>query len=181
MTTGADGEPSSGDGRSEPDGGGQLDDARARLLIEHAWRYFQLHATQRIAVFNFFVVASGLTFAGLATVLQAQDGRALLGVPVGALMMLMAFVFWKLDQRGAFLVKHAEAAMAEAEKVALPPEGRLFATESNRGVAKRHWSFGRSFRVFFAVVALAGLTGIVVSAAKAPWLPLRGGSTPRPR
>ena len=164
--------------RSGPDGDGPLDDARARLLIEHAWKYFQLHATQRIAVFNFFVVSSGLTFAGLATVLQAQDARALLGVPVGALMMLMAFVFWKLDQRVAFLVKHAEAAMVEAEKVALPPAGRLFANAEVRGVADRHWSFGRSFRVFFAVVALAGLTGVTFSVARAPWLTPRASPSP---
>ena len=45
-------------------------------LLEHAWKYFQLHAAQRIAVFNFFVAASGLQTAGLIYSLRGGYGTA---------------------------------------------------------------------------------------------------------
>ena len=34
--------------------------------LEHAWRYFALHAEQRMTVFNFFVASAGLALTGLA-------------------------------------------------------------------------------------------------------------------
>ena len=35
-------------------------------MREHSWRYFEVHAGQRITVFNYFLVASGAIAAGLA-------------------------------------------------------------------------------------------------------------------
>jgi len=42
----------------------------SRDMLDYAWRYFSLHAGQRIAIFNFFVVLSGLSLPGLAACLQ---------------------------------------------------------------------------------------------------------------
>lgn len=68
-------------------------DVQAQPLLEHAWKHFQLHAAQRISVFSFFVVLSGIDFAGLAGTLQLSGRRAWLGLPVGLLVAAMAFLF----------------------------------------------------------------------------------------
>ena len=78
----------------------------------HAWRYFELHANQRIAVFNFFLVLSGLIAAGLAAAVQAAGLLLVVGAVLGLLLALVSFIFWKLDQRTSFLIKHAEQALA---------------------------------------------------------------------
>ena len=44
--------------------------------LAHAWAYFQLHAAQRITIFNYFVVLSGILATGLAAAIQAPPRLA---------------------------------------------------------------------------------------------------------
>jgi len=119
-----------------------------------------------MAVFNFFVVASGAALAGVGVTLEHSGRFAFLGVLLGLLLSLISFVFWKLDARGSHLIKHAERAIARLE-ASLPEAGRLVSSEgvdpagSNGGI----WTFGRAFRCTFVVVALAGMVAAGLSAA----------------
>ncbi len=122
-----------------------------------------------MTMFNFFVVLSGLVTAGLGTTLQGPSRLAILGIFLGLLLMLLSFVFWKVDQRAAFLVKHAEVACIEIERHLLPPAAQLFASEqasfhhATVGKAIRGpWTFGRSLRVAFAGMALVGAAATVM-------------------
>src|SRR5580704_16155126 len=54
-----------------------------QVMLEHAWRYFALHANQRMSLFNFFLVLAGLISAGLAACLQRTGSFQLLGVALG--------------------------------------------------------------------------------------------------
>jgi ABC-type amino acid transport system permease subunit len=58
-------------------------------LLEHMWRYFELHANQRMTVFNFYLVLSGAIAAGLAATLQGSARLALVGIVLGALLALV--------------------------------------------------------------------------------------------
>lgn len=147
------------------------DSAPQDLLFGHAWRYFELHANQRMSLFNFFLVLSGLVSAGLAASIQGSARLASLGVVLGLLLALVSFVFWKLDQRVSFLVKHAEQAISELEQ-SLPAECvRLFHLEpqqTERTVMSghwwsRHWTYGRSFRTVFAIMGVFGVGGSALS------------------
>lgn len=46
------------------------DKDRIDRSIEHAWKYFELHAQQRMTVFNFFLAIAGLVAAGIGVGLQ---------------------------------------------------------------------------------------------------------------
>ena len=148
-------------------------------MREHAWHYFELHANQRIAVFNFFLLTSGAIAAGLATTLQGTPRFASLGIALGALLILVSFIFWKLDQRASFLIKHAENALAETEQEFSAREACLFlfepkATKSASDQAtwwSRHWTYGKAFRFVFGVMGLFGVAGAGLSLARfAGWL-----------
>jgi hypothetical protein len=84
-------------------------------------------------------------------------------------------VFWKLDQRVAFLIKHAEAALAEIERTLPEQSARLFLSEPDHtskarvaaGWWTRHWTYGRAFRLFFWIMGLSGVGGAALSALKA--------------
>ena len=143
-------------------------------------------------MFNFFVVLSGLVTAGLGATMQGSPRIAILGILLGVVLMLLSFVFWKLDQRSSFLVKHAEDAGIEIENYLLPPAGRLFASEPARlqsVVAGRWlfgmWTFGRSLRFAFGGMALVGATTVVICGLRAvealtweqPKLPRASGAT----
>lgn len=139
--------------------------------LDHAWRYFELHANQRMAVFNFFLVLASLVSAGLAAAVQGSERLGVLGIVLGILLALVSFVFWKLDQRASFLIKHAESALVGLESILPTENARLFLNEpaltknasSSSTLWNRHWTYGRSFRLTFLVIGLFGIGGSVLS------------------
>lgn len=135
-------------------------------MLEHAWRYFALHAAQRLSLFNFFVVISLSASAGIAACIQRGGLFHLAGVGLGAFLALASFVFWKLDQRTAFLVRHGEAAIAELEATLTVPRARLVYSEPERFAPHargfflfRMWTYGTSFRLVFIVMGVVGVLG----------------------
>jgi hypothetical protein len=135
--------------------------------LDFAWDYFSLHASQRMTVFNYFVAFAGLILTGMATAIQASPRLAMVGVALGLLLVALSFIFWKLDQRTAFLIDHAKAAIVELE----PPAAPLIASEEYKTpIAEREtglWTYGKAFRVIFATMALVGLIGAALGALRA--------------
>jgi hypothetical protein len=135
--------------------------------LDHAWSYFALHASQRITVFNYFVVFAGVLCTGMATAIQASPQLALVGSALGLLLIFLSYVFWKIDQRTAFLIKHAEDVIKQLE----PSTAPLFAGEEGKThVAKRDmrmWTYGRAFRTIFAVMGTIGFAGAVLGDLRA--------------
>jgi hypothetical protein len=134
--------------------------------LDHAWRYFALHAQQRISVFSFFVVLSGILATGIGAGLQAGKPMAPVVAILGALLALFSFVFYRLDRRGSELVKLAEDAIVASEERCMPSYARIVAEEGKRRIsdaATRTWTFGRSFKLMFWVMGIAGLVVTVCS------------------
>jgi len=131
---------------------------------EQAWRYFALHAEQRMTVFNFFTILVGFLVAGIAATLQGSARFSAIGIALGGLLTLLSFVFWKLDQRMTFLIKHSEKIQVLSEENLMPEEGRTVTIEpfaflesnSHRRLG-RMWTVGSSFRLLFLVTALFGI------------------------
>lgn len=146
---------------------------------DYAWEYFKVHAQQRMALFNFFVVFSSLAATGLVTTLQDKTQARVVGITLGVLLILISYVFSKLDQRVAFLVKHAESALKLIEgKFSSEDSGgesrfELFTAEETHTQKKRngarHWPWQRHmtysdcFRLTFLAFGIIGLMGILLS------------------
>ena len=143
------------------------------LEHDHVWKYFELHANHRMSMLNFFTVVSGLTIAGIGVALQAAERFSAVGIVLGVGLILLSFIFWKLDQRTAFLIKHAEAAQAVVESE-LPEALQLFSREdaatlaanSNRNLWTAVWTYGRSLRVTFTLIGLVGIAAVIVSVVR---------------
>jgi hypothetical protein len=139
----------------------------ADKALDHAWRYFALHAQQRISVFNFFIVLSGILATGIGAGVQAGKPMAPVVTILGALLALFSFVFYRLDRRGSELVKLAEAALIFGESNCMPEFARIVAEEAKqRGPAasqRKTWTFGRSFRLIFWVMGIAGAVASLYS------------------
>ena len=135
--------------------------------LDHAWAYFTLHANQRITVFNYFVVFSGILCTGLAATLQAPTRSSFVGIALGLILVMLSFLFWKLDQRTSFLIKHAEDVIKNHEPALAP----LVADEVDKTTKAKAkdglWTYGEVFRAIFAVMALIGLVGGTLSALHA--------------
>jgi len=126
--------------------------------LEHTWGYFQLHANQRVTVFNYFVVFSGLLVTGMAAAAQTSPRFAIVGVGLGLLLCLLSYVFFRLDQRVSFLIKNSEDVIKRLE----PSSAPLFSDEVEQTAdAKKQglWTYGRAFRTMFMIMGIIGLLG----------------------
>ena len=144
-----------------------------KLALEHAWRYFQMHAQQRISVFNYFVASSSLLVTGLGIALHAPRDTWPLGLAAGILLMLLSFVFWNLDARVSSLIKVSEEIIARAEeRLITVPELRTVSVERNmthttKSARYNAWTYGQAFRRIFLIMALIGLVGSIWSLIRA--------------
>ena len=64
------------------------ENTRMKEKREYAWNYFELHARQRMAVFNYFVLIAALLTAGLAGSLSKVDGYHLMSLGLGFSLVL---------------------------------------------------------------------------------------------
>jgi len=136
--------------------------------LEHAWKYFQLHANQRVTTFNYFVVFSGLLVTGLGASIQDLPRYALVSVTLGLLLIILSYLFFRLDQRVSFLIKNSEDFIRKLE----PPSASLFGDEVElTAVAKKngYWTYGQVFRTMFFVMGCIGFSGAAYSGVNWAW------------
>ncbi|KTC08375.1 hypothetical protein AO387_25485 [Pseudomonas syringae ICMP 11168] len=137
-----------------------MSDEKITRSLEHAWKYFELHAQQRMTVFNFFLAISGLTAAGIGAGLQQGSKFSALVCLLGCFLFFIAFLFWKLDQRASLMIKASENAIIALEQAAVTKEASIFSNEQQLSKSfglTAAWSYGRCFRTCFILVALSGL------------------------
>lgn len=95
-----------------------LDPSIESEVRNHCWNYFSLHAQQRMTAFQFFItVETALIGAGILFLqAKAQFSESKWIVLIGPFVMLLAFIFWKIDQRTRDLIKGAEESLKEIER-----------------------------------------------------------------
>ena len=76
----------------------------------YAWNHFMLHADQRMKLFNFFLILSGLILGAFPAVRTMAPGTRLIGF-LPMLLVLSAFIFWRLDERTKGLLNIAKDAL----------------------------------------------------------------------
>jgi hypothetical protein len=142
-----------------------------RAMVEmsahsYAWEYFKLHAQQRQSVFNFFIVISGAVITGYIGTHsqtlspQLEDFRWVFG----AALVVLTFLFWRLDNRNSSLVKLAEAHLRNDENrwaaVLKTDTIKIFEQAGHnpeRSFVFRHTStFGQNYRLIFWLYGLLG-------------------------
>ncbi len=156
----------------------------------HAWNYFQLHAQQRLSVFNFYIVLAGALTTGLVTSLPKADEQTALPIALGSLLIFFSFVFSRLDVRNSSLIKNAEGGLREIETAWADERGEKVTAirtavfsrdESHVKIARKrnaflsifssHLSFSDCFRFTFMSFALLGVGSVIY----ATWKGLAGG------
>jgi len=160
---------------------------------DYAWKYFALHADQRLRTFNFYLLIVAVVFGGLLAYLKDARSPAY-AFPAGLLLAALSYIFWRLDCRAQEFIKHAEEVLMAIEKDIpedqVPEQLRLFHGEDAKTQALRKdqgtpsWSPISWFRGHFGYYAcfkaafwIFGLIGIAMALAVF-FLP--GSQTPAP-
>ncbi|WP_075607028.1 MULTISPECIES: hypothetical protein [Enterobacteriaceae] len=128
---------------------------------EHIWKYFELHAQQRMTVFNFYIAITGLLAAGIGVTLQQGGKYVLFTSLMGVFVVFISFIFWKLDQRVSILIKNAEIALQDLECQFSNEKLRIITKDNssnllNLGI-RSSWTYGKCFRISFVIVGLMGV------------------------
>jgi len=142
--------------------------------FDYALSYFDLHAKQRMTVFNFFLVIAGILTGGIAASLGKESSMPTLSVALSIVLILIAIVFWKLDARTSFLIKHAETALKTCEAALLDESAHLISTEEqafqqfkrDRGFWRSGWTYSVCLRIVFIAMVSIGVIGLALSAAR---------------
>jgi len=131
-----------------------------------------------MSIFNFFVVMSTLLTTAMATSFTDKFNCPVIGTISGIGLVVIAFVFWKLDQRIRFLIKLAETALTgignevgNDKKTSDSPQ-TLFLIERIETENKRrkwywwkpqtwHLKYSECFGIAYILFAFIGIVGTV--------------------
>lgn len=81
--------------------------------LDYGWKWFELHAKQRMQLFGFFVIATGILINGFVNAVDgAMYGMAVAVAGVGAVLSLG---FFCLDLRSRELTRHGEDVLEAVE------------------------------------------------------------------
>lgn len=155
----------------------QVNDSQVALdsfLRKQAWDYFALHASQRMTIFNFYIVLSSVTTTSYAASFKTDSNLQPARVILAALLCLFAVIFWKLDSRNKALIKNAEEVLKYFESA---EEGntvaKVFTREELKTSAKQlrgwrmllfwrwHMSYSDCFNAVFSIFFAVGLFGVI--------------------
>ena len=88
------------------------DESVQRIFRNSAWKYFTVHAGQRLKLFQFYITISTAMLAAASLLVRIDEpGGFLLLAILGSFAALVSFIFWKLDLRTRTLVKQGEEAL----------------------------------------------------------------------
>jgi hypothetical protein len=145
---------------------------------KYAWDFFQLHGTQRMETFNYYITLATAIMVGITTVLQPTINLPVIALVLSLLLIFLSFIFWKFDQRNKMLIKNAEEALMEIEKHLKDAKGPFTKTDlflkdftevkqrrSHRSWMfwRNHYSYSNCFNLIFALCGLLGGIGIALS------------------
>lgn len=131
----------------------------ANMQFEYAWRWFDLHAKQRVSMFNFFLLSVGALATAYGLLLREQ---LYVVAAVAAFMgVFVSLVSCMLDVRNRELVKMGEEALKEVERAYLTGCTILTAEKQPPLLLKHRWLI-RSLEIVVAIVYLAAVVYSVI-------------------
>ena len=131
-----------------------------KVANDIALKWFEIHAAQRLTMFNFFVVISGFCLAGYFTALDKGHGGAASIVALG--LVAICFCFRKIDERTSQLVKIGETYLRNSlpalqAEIGIPDLNVVDKAEEKGAV----WSYTKSFRFLFVLFGIFGVVGVI--------------------
>lgn len=140
-------------------------------IREHLWKYFELHSGQRMSLINFYLVFITALGAGIAATYQSR-AYLLINIFLSMFIIVITFIFFKLDQRTTFLIKHAEIALKKFENENHYNEFSLFSNEAlsystnNAKWLNKNMSYTKLFNSIYIIITLLTIVNILVTFIK---------------
>ena len=153
-------------------------------VLELIWKYFEHHGNQRLTHINFFTVFSSALLVSQYTVLGTNNNLLFAPIVIGIVQIIVSFVFYKIDERTMFLVKHAEKAMVSIESTYSFSDDKGYINslkiftneieETNKAKKEKNFllrriSHKKSYRILLISFAVMGVLGSIWGILKVVW------------
>lgn len=135
-------------------------------IRNQAWKYFEMHAGQRMSIFNFYITISTAILAAIGVFLSIDKIAPLLIAAFGLLLILFSIVFWGLDMRTKNLIHIAEEIILDFEKNDKSRFAQIFTTDRKLydNMRFRVKSYTNLFGIVYIIFILIGIALIMISA-----------------
>ena len=144
-------------------------------LRKQAWDYFSIHASQRMAVFNFYIILSSVVATSYSAGFKGDSNLQPARPVLAGMLCLFSFIFWKLDERTKALIKNAERALKYFEQFdSGDAVAKVFTQEEIETRSKKtkgwrrtlfwrwHLSYSDCFNSVFLAFFVTGLIGLAL-------------------
>lgn len=153
-------------------------------VLELIWKYFEHHGNQRLTHINFFTVLSSALLVSQYTVLGTNNNLLFAPIVIGIIQINVSFVFYKIDERTMFLVKHAEKVMVSIESTYSFSDDKGYINslkiftneieETNKAKKEKNFllrqiSHKKSYRILLISFAVMGVLGSIWGILKVIW------------
>jgi hypothetical protein len=78
----------------------------AKDVLDHSWKWFEMHASQRMQLINYFLVA--VAFLSAAYVAGLRDDAPEVSTVVAVLGVILSICFQRIEERTKNLIKLGE-------------------------------------------------------------------------
>ncbi|MBD8184378.1 hypothetical protein [Pantoea agglomerans] len=132
-----------------------------KFLFENAWKYFEIHTSQRMTVFNFYIAIIGLLGAASGICIQQGGDYKYLTSAIGLSISLISLIFYKLDERVSLLIKRSEKVLVKIEGELNKPSYFIFTHDLDDVTLNSSllspWTYGKCFRISFFLIFNIGV------------------------
>ncbi len=148
---------------------GARDHKVEELALEHAWKWFEYHANQRMTMIRFYLTAAGGLAAGFGFLLSAHEN--IMSAFISIIGVFTSISFKNLDRRVSDLVKIGEEAL-KPQQSRFGRELKLAAFEICRIAGEKpkeayFYTYGQNFRLLFNVLIVGFAMAAIVGLCKA--------------
>lgn len=149
---------------------------------DRTYKYFELHAVQRMSTFNFFIIISTILTTAYASTFSDNFDYKPVRLFSSLSLIAVSFVFWKLDERVRFLIHTSEDMLIKIENkmikegisqdlLIFSEEDRKFKTENKnrlpfnhkayKGIIKERLTYSKCFNFLYFLFFLIGAIGAI--------------------
>jgi hypothetical protein len=132
-----------------------------KVCLDHAWAWFALHATQRLQLVNFFLVA--IAFLSAAFVTAAKEQLYLLAGSVAVLAVSLTYCFYRVELRIRRLLHAAEDALKPLQEILaniVHVDGLSLVSRVEEG-RPGEWKYSKVFRYMYFVTGMFFTFGLL--------------------
>lgn len=126
--------------------------------LQFLWNYFDRHSSQRLQMFNYYILVSIAVLTGIGVCLKESSSLLVLAA---FLLIFLNYIFKNIDQRTVSMIKEVEKSIIDFEEKNIEAEYRIFTNEA-LNKSEEIKSYSKTFSYVFNILDFIGIAFIVV-------------------